>query len=187
MAHAEYLMRVFKPGELRKTVDRVAWFIQASEVDYGFIAYSGQSGATMAAAVAYKLDKPLVCVRKPSDKNHSELPIEYDSTLVCKPYIIIDDLIASGNTCRFITSEIAKYMHSRCAAIFLYYGHVFGGVSRAYTDSPPCMECAYTEEHNMDVMPGRVRRSTERDPDCEPMTRRILAQYANDFLANGLD
>jgi orotate phosphoribosyltransferase len=106
-------------GKLKKVVAKTA-IDKLKLKDFDSIAYSGMSGALIASIVSMELDKGLFCVRKESDKNHSGRRIE-SGFKKSKKYIIIDDLIDSGDTIKYIVENMTKeYPETRCVGIYLY-------------------------------------------------------------------
>lgn len=76
--------------------------------DFDAIAFRGMSGALIAPTVALLMDKNLLMVRKPEDSNnHSGRDVEGDTA--ARRYVIIDDLVSSGNTVRTIQKEVAVF------------------------------------------------------------------------------
>jgi adenine/guanine phosphoribosyltransferase-like PRPP-binding protein len=87
------------------------------------IVFRGMSGALLVPSIAEKVGKEMLMVRK-ADGNHSMYGIEGNVAL--KSYVIIDDLIASGNTLNSIIDGVGEGLHAieaekaKCKAIFLY-------------------------------------------------------------------
>lgn len=110
----------------KETVDKlVDYFTNYCSLNYDSIAFTGMSGAIIAPEVAGRLNKEVILVRK--EKNsHSPVMVEgnYDS----QNYIILDDLIYTGNTVRFILSQIQNFRFNKmrfwpgiqCKGIFTY-------------------------------------------------------------------
>lgn len=82
--------------ELRKT-DR----------EFDAIACRGVSGTVVGAAVASRLSKQLIVVRKPDVQSHSEYDVEGRPYGFFK-YIIIDDFVSTGETVREIIRNVEK-------------------------------------------------------------------------------
>jgi hypothetical protein len=107
--------------------------IDKNDLKFDAIAVRGISGMIIGAPLAANLGKPLIVVRKPSEKSHGE-PVEVPTLLPGKfRYIIIDDMIASGETVRSIVVSIKlfflqmvhtnctdHYYSGTCVAIILY-------------------------------------------------------------------
>lgn len=98
------------------------------------IAFRGMSGALIAPAVAAKLKKELVMIRK-SGQSHSKYIVEGE--LDIKNYVIIDDTIATGKTIDVIQKRVRTKLNknAKCVAICLYnyYGSSYGD---SYKDIP---------------------------------------------------
>jgi len=84
------------------------------------IAFRGISGAMVAPAVAYKLGKQLMCIRKTSDQAHTTYIAE--GPLTESRYVIIDDQISSGATVLAIRDAIQSELNPahKCVGIYLY-------------------------------------------------------------------
>lgn len=77
-----------------------------STIKFNAIAFTGMSGALIAPAVAFKLNRGLILIRKGRlSQCHSRLRVEGD--INCNSYIILDDFIATGDTIK----RIAKYVN----------------------------------------------------------------------------
>lgn len=124
-----YLSELFHLPSFKRTVDETIEAINLlragigiggnKPLDFDTIAFSGTSGAGLAYILSYRLNIPLLMVRKPSDDSHSLLRIE--GNLDAKKYLIIDDLIFSGNTAAFIVKSIYEFLpKARCTGLLLY-------------------------------------------------------------------
>jgi adenine/guanine phosphoribosyltransferase-like PRPP-binding protein len=85
------------------------------------IAFRGNSGAAIAYPLSFKLQIPLICVRK--GPSHSPFKVEGCSN--AKTYVIVDDFIESGNTIKRIRKAINTDYRSepKLVGILLYdYG-----------------------------------------------------------------
>ena len=91
---------------LRNTTKKVRSIIKKNNLRFTSIAFRGMSGALVAPAVAAALGKNLVLVRKRSEGCHTIRVVEGEQS---GNYIIIDDFIETGRTCKTIISEIAKH------------------------------------------------------------------------------
>jgi hypothetical protein len=122
------------PLDLMARVDQMAvimrdW-IEANGSNVSHIVCTGVSGQSIAWPLSYKLNIPVVVVRKDNEKAHS-------GTIVGQGelgrYVILDDFIAGGSTVRRIIDEIDKQHRGQkeqdwletptrpeCVAIFLY-------------------------------------------------------------------
>lgn len=92
------------------------------------IACCGTSGLMVVPQIAELLNKHIVVVRKKNDKCYSDFAIEGVNPF---RYIIVDDLICSGDTVRHITRTIsADSSRAKCVGLYCYMPE----------------ECAYTSE-----------------------------------------
>ena len=91
--------------DVQDSVKRVLSTIKKNKIRFIAIAFRGVSGALVAPAVAAALGKNLVLVRKRSERRHTIRNVEGETN---GNYIIIDDFLETGRTCKTIISEIAK-------------------------------------------------------------------------------
>ena len=75
--------------------------------DFDAIAFRGLSGALIAIPMAHALDKTMIAVRKKGENNHSGAGVEGD--WVARRYVIMDDMISTGNTVRTIMRAIKNF------------------------------------------------------------------------------
>lgn len=124
--HAEYLKSIFDVKLRNRTVAAIVKTLRANKVKYDTIAVTGVSGVTMGSMVAFHLKKRLAIVRKKSDTTHSWINVEHLPESRNKGkfhrYVIIDDLISSGDTVKNIASSIKKETggKSECVGAVLY-------------------------------------------------------------------
>jgi adenine/guanine phosphoribosyltransferase-like PRPP-binding protein len=85
---------------------------------YDSIACSGTSGLMVVPQIAELLNKEIVIVRKKNEKSYSPFHIEGVTPF---RYIIIDDLVCSGNTIKHITKSLKEeYPRSKCIGLYCY-------------------------------------------------------------------
>lgn len=113
-----YLKKALHPKDVKQTVTKLINKIHSSNVEFDSIAVTGMSGVLIGSIISYKVNKPLILVRKRSDKSHSGYELE--GNLGSEKYIIIDDTIDEGKTVNNIHKSIKKHTNSICSAIFLY-------------------------------------------------------------------
>lgn len=95
--------------------------------EFDSIACCGVSGLMVVPQIAELLNKNIVVVRKTDTKSYSDFIIEGVAPF---RYIIIDDLICSGATIRYINNIIKEeYPRANCVGAYFYMPY----------------ECAYTE------------------------------------------
>lgn len=108
---AGHLERGLDPDLRRQTVEDVIRILRP--LDFDAIAFRGLSGALIAPTVAMLMGKTLLAVRKPEEQRHSYRMVEGD--YAARRYVIIDDMVSSGDTLRAIWSEINRVMpHAEC-------------------------------------------------------------------------
>lgn len=86
--------------------------------EFDSIACCGSSGLMVVPQVAELLNKNIVLVRKEQEKRYSNFAIEGIAPF---RYIILDDLICSGNTVRHIKRTIKdEHPRSKCIGLYCY-------------------------------------------------------------------
>jgi len=125
MAHTDYLQPIFDKGSRTRAIKYVLKTLE--NIEYDAIAFSGMSGALMASIIADRTGKGLIMVRKKRDDSHSSFFVE--STAYKKDtvkYVIIDDLISSGDTIHRIMEYVSDYSINSemskmlCVGVVLY-------------------------------------------------------------------
>jgi orotate phosphoribosyltransferase len=125
MSYASYLEKVMTFKNRVKTLKSAKKVIKKKiGMKFDTIAVTGVSGLVFGTVLAHELKKNLCVVRK-QDGSHSHLKVESGQSGQGR-YIIVDDLIESGNTIRRINSEIQSSdgkdcpNPSVCVGIYLY-------------------------------------------------------------------
>ena len=96
--------------------------------EFDSIACCGISGLMVVPQIAELLNKHILIIRKKNDKCYSDFIMEGVNP---GRYIIVDDLICSGNTYRYITKSISnEYSRTQCVGLYCYMPE----------------ECAYTKD-----------------------------------------
>lgn len=108
MIHADYLDNQLNGTALAGTIDEVVATLEKVKDKFDVIAFRGMSGALVAPAVAARLGKDLIMVRKTTDNSHSYLATE--GRVNCKSFVIIDDFAQSGETVRTIFREVLEFV-----------------------------------------------------------------------------
>jgi adenine/guanine phosphoribosyltransferase-like PRPP-binding protein len=86
--------------------------------DFDVIVACGTSGLIVVPQVAEILNKHILVVRKPNEKCYSEFSTE---GVAPHRYVILDDLICSGNTVKHIKRIIKdEYPSAKCIGIYCY-------------------------------------------------------------------
>ncbi len=92
-------------------------YLNKLNIQYDAIACCGTSGLMIVPQIAELLKKNIIVVRKDL-KGYSKFYVEGPYT---KKYIIIDDLICSGNTIKHILKSIDKESsRSKCMGVYCY-------------------------------------------------------------------
>jgi adenine/guanine phosphoribosyltransferase-like PRPP-binding protein len=115
-----YLDSALDPKQSAKRIKEIIETVKYHGLQFDFIAVSGMSGALLSGALSIHFGVPVVVIRKDNDNSHGR-PVEvvWDFPLKGKPYIIIDDGIASGKTICRIISELEPQT-KKCSGILLY-------------------------------------------------------------------
>jgi orotate phosphoribosyltransferase-like protein len=106
-----YLGNVLSTSGLKNTASRAVKILKPHTKKFDTIAFRGLSGALIAPIVALRLNKKMVAIRK-GEKAHSYRMAEGDFS--GKNYIIIDDLICSGDTLKQIKKSIEESFSEHC-------------------------------------------------------------------------
>ena len=101
---SDYLDRIFNKERFKDRLDDAKKKLKG--VKFDAIAVSGNSGTIFGGALAQKLKKELILVRKENDCGHSHYNIEGDYS--SKKYIFVDDFISSGRTKKFVMTSLSK-------------------------------------------------------------------------------
>jgi adenine/guanine phosphoribosyltransferase-like PRPP-binding protein len=115
---AEYLVYVLAGKQFNRTVARLAQTIQKSGIEFDAIAVCGIGGVSIGPALAAKLGKEIIIVRKDDDINNHSLRDSERSSDKIKSYVIVDDLVAGGRTVRSMAKKLKPL---KCQAIFCYH------------------------------------------------------------------
>ncbi len=95
------------------TIERIVGKLAEKTGTFDSIAVSGASMMLIASVVAYRLKKNIILVRKEEEERNSKCSVEGQTD---QRYIIIDDLIASGRTLKYVIKQIDTYL-SRCTLV----------------------------------------------------------------------
>lgn len=118
MAVTSYMSRAFL--KRRETVRDMVALVKNSGIKFDFVAFRGTSGALIAPCVAERLRKPFVMVRK-KDGSHAHYEVEIPMVLTEKSeplnYIVIDDLVSTGDTVKEIEKKLNNEVKERHLAL----------------------------------------------------------------------
>ena|ERR1051326_2464906 len=101
---SDYLNEVLDCESLKERIDNTVKLLRRKTKQFDAIAFRGMSGALVAPAVAARLKKNLLMVRKESA--HSNRLVE--GIRYPQRYIIVDDFISSGATVQAIRGNLDK-------------------------------------------------------------------------------
>lgn len=115
-SHMEPLLN---PVVRKYTIDKCILDLKEHADRFDSIVISGYSMALIAPCVADALHKDIILVRKDNEDCHSSYYVE---GILCQRYIIIDDLVCSGETLRRIQKKIGDHFYSgaKLVGIYLY-------------------------------------------------------------------
>jgi len=121
MNHSYYLANVINPKKRRQTIRKACRTLREIPQKFSVIAATGLSGTIVAVACADRLDKGIAIVRKPDEKCHGNVVESGRKRGQGFRYIIIDDVIESGETVDRVMNMIeSDNPGSKCVAILLH-------------------------------------------------------------------
>ena len=133
MITSDYLKPALSHDMLKECVDAIVKRARKMNVEFDAVAFRGMSGALVAPAVAMRLKKTLLMVRKDIANTHSSKLVEGK---VETAYIIVDDLISSGQTIVETVKAIKSFNRkAKCVATMLYNQDGSGCVSGKFVKS----------------------------------------------------
>jgi orotate phosphoribosyltransferase len=127
--HPDWLKPIHDPRELRRVVNLIVAEIGRLNPPPRFLAVRGTSGTAIGGAVSLVSDLPLVVVRKDEDDSHAKhYGIVQGMHGTGGYYVIVDDLVDSGNTVQAIASAVKRdhesyadnALRTECIAVILY-------------------------------------------------------------------
>lgn len=104
--------------------------IQLRRVDFDTIVCRGRSGLSIAAPLAYLLDKELLIVNKPEVKSHSGGMLAIASGAIMSKAIVVDDFVASSETVKacYEAVEAAYGEKVTMLGVYLYRHYEHSGM-----------------------------------------------------------
>ena len=126
MSHELWTREIVNPAELKRVVKNISNKLNRDKLLFGIkaVAVTGVSGLTVGSIISYNTGLPMIVVRKPNEKTHSDYSVEYSDSIESKNlnYCIIDDLIDSGKTIDNMILRIQKEEEGfKCTKIYLYH------------------------------------------------------------------
>lgn len=114
---ASHTSRILNHRYRNKVIMGAYSHLNKLKIDYDSIACCGTSGLMVVPQIAELLKKNIIVVRKKKD-GYSEFIVEGPAS---KKYIIIDDLICSGDTVKHIVRSIRNETTiSECVGVYSY-------------------------------------------------------------------
>jgi adenine/guanine phosphoribosyltransferase-like PRPP-binding protein len=125
---AAHTSRVLNHKVRNKAIIKAVCDLRKIKDTFDSIICCGISGLMVVPQIAELLDKHIVVIRKKDDRCYSEFPMEGVTPF---RYIIVDDLVCSGNTIKHIKNTIHEDSpRAQCVGVYCYMPD----------------ECAYTSE-----------------------------------------
>ena len=136
--HTGYLTDCFKNRKttIETIVTRLKYLMKKKGLKFDAIAFTGMSGGLMAPTVADALGVGLMAIRKDQSSPHTSLKVE--ATPECYEYIILDDMISTGDTINKIMDQLGKH---HCQGIYVYADNQRQCVGRTEMENlyAPCL------------------------------------------------
>jgi len=107
--HSSYLYVALDPHRLAKIVAATVKALQPHKHEFDTIAFRGASGSLVGPAVALRLRKHLLLVRREEDRDASHSGLLVEGNLNTERYVIVDDFVSSGNTVAKIIEAIKEH------------------------------------------------------------------------------
>ena len=116
---AAHLQGVLNPYKRGRVISDCIHALRPHLDKFDAIAVCGYSMCLIAPSIADEIGKGLIIVRKDGDDRASPNEVE---GMICNSYIIIDDLVCSGDTYWMVQRKIADYFHSpaKLYGIYMY-------------------------------------------------------------------
>jgi len=115
---ASHTCKVLNHKVRNKIIIKAVCDLRKIKDEFDSIACCGSSGLMVVPQIAELLNKNIILIRKKNEKRYSNFAIEG-----AKPfrYIILDDLICSGNTVWYIQRTISnEYRKTICVGLYCY-------------------------------------------------------------------
>jgi orotate phosphoribosyltransferase len=111
-------LRAIEPKSLKDFISKAVKDLRNK--DFDAIVFSGYSGALVAPAVALRLKKHLIVVRKAGTDSHSSQTVEGYRGEKCK-YIFLDDFVSLSKTIKRCIKKTRNWVpNSQCVGAYFY-------------------------------------------------------------------
>jgi len=115
---ASHTCRILNHKNRNKIIIKAVCDLRKMADEFDSIACCGVSGLMVVPQIAELLNKNIVVVRKPDEERYSNFWIEGASPY---RYVVVDDLICSGNTFKWIRQAIYEdNPKAKCAGLYCY-------------------------------------------------------------------
>lgn len=124
-----YLRSVLHPAGFKKVINALFEELKPFKRKFDTIVFTGSSGCMIGPALATKLDKQMLLVRKECDGSHSSYLCEGYYELV--NYVIVDDLVCTGRTIERLVKQVSdncdiktqrkNTLPTKCVGVITYY------------------------------------------------------------------
>lgn len=118
MNHASHLNHSSTVDCQKILVNDICDLLEPIEYTFDYIVVSGVSGLLVGPVIAYLLDKQIVVVRK-TKGDHSTHTVEFLPEETDFSYLILDDLVCSGDTLKRMVRQMPA--DSTCVSVLTYY------------------------------------------------------------------
>jgi adenine/guanine phosphoribosyltransferase-like PRPP-binding protein len=105
---AGHLYHIIGRTSRHSTIKIAYAFLRPLRAHFDTIAMRGISGCIPGSILAYKLNKSIAIIRKPKSVESTHSRYETEGNRDCRTYLIVDDLVDTGQTIRDI---ILKMLH----------------------------------------------------------------------------
>lgn len=114
-----YLRHLMPGADLRTTIRLAKKSLRPIKDQFDAIAVRGVSGLLSGPILALALNKGLIVVRKDKEPRHSHNMVEGDKSAA--KYVIVDDLIDSGETVKEIIENVYRWSQAECIGVLETY------------------------------------------------------------------
>lgn len=114
-----HLRPFLEPESQKSAIDRAVKCLERYAEEFDTIAVSGLSGVLLGAPLSYLLHKPLLVVRKLNDKTSHGAEI-LEGNYGTERFLIVDDLVASGETVHYIVTTIREKTETNAQLVGVY-------------------------------------------------------------------
>src|SRR5574343_392632 len=121
MIRTSYLNGIFNNNLFKKNVKDITDFLKTRAKEFDGFVIRGMSSAIITGAVAARLRKPVVLIRKDDDSTHSETKIEGYNNV--KRYVFIHDFISIGQTVDIVRNKMHCFNNGKMMGIVLFHLH----------------------------------------------------------------